>query len=271
MTSAAPAIPIWWIVTFMSRARDLLLGLLLSAGLPVAAQAGQAVDLEAVDLELVLAGDASGSIDGTELQFQRQGCAEALTDPRVIGAIQEGAIGAIAVAYIEWAGSFSTDLVVDWQVIHDLRSAQSFAAALLSAPRRAQGFNAIGAGVALATNLIETNGYDGTRGVIDVSGDGPDIGVPPADKARDQAVALGLTINALAITSNDQSAFSNGIPLATHYADHVIGGPGAFVTVAEGMGSFREALLAKLVREISGIDPPGPRIAQRPRATPPRG
>jgi uncharacterized protein DUF1194 len=250
----------------MGRGRDLALWLLLSAAVPVAAQAG-----EAVDLELVLAADASGSIDADELQLQRQGYADAITDPRVLDTISQGAFGVVAIAYIEWAGSFSTDLVVDWHVIRDRESAQSFAKALLAAPRRAQGFNAIGAGVALATRLIETNDYDGTRAVIDVSGDGPDIGVPTADAARDRAVAAGLTINALAINSNDESAFSNGIPLATHYANHVIGGPGAFVAVADGLGSFRETLLDKLVREISGLDPPGPRMASRPRATLPRG
>jgi hypothetical protein len=244
----------------MGRARELALWLLLIAAVPTAARAG-----EAVDLELVLAGDASGSIDPDELQLQRQGYADAIADPRVLDTIGQGAIGAIAVAYIEWAGSFSTDLVVDWQVIRDRRSAQAFARALLTAPRRAQGFNAIGAGVALATRMIETNAYDGTRRVIDVSGDGPDIGVPSADDARDKAVAAGITVNALAINSNDQSAFSNGIPLATHYADHVIGGPGAFVAVADGLGSFREALLAKLVREISGLGLPGPRIATKLR------
>lgn len=250
----------------MSRARDLLFWLLLSAAAPTAAQAG-----EAVDLELVLAGDASGSIDADELQLQRQGYADAITDPRVLDTIAQGSNGAIAVAYIEWAGSFSTDLVVDWQVIRDARSARSFAKALLGAPRRAQGFNSIGAGVALATRMIGTNGYDGARRVIDVSGDGPDIGAPKADVARDAAVAAGITINAVAINSNDESAFSNGIPLATHYADHVIGGTGAFVTVADGLTSFRETLLAKLVREISGLGSPGPRIADRPRPSSPPG
>jgi hypothetical protein len=250
----------------MGRARDLALWLLLSAAVPTAARAG-----EAVDLELVLAGDASGSIDADELQLQRQGYADAITDPRVLDTIGQGAIGAIAIAYIEWAGSFSTDLVVDWHVIRDGETARSFAQALLTAPRRAQGFNAIGAGLALATRMIEANAYDGTRRVIDLSGDGPDIGVPSADSARDKAVAAGLTINALAINSNDESAFSNGIPLATQYADHVIGGPGAFVTVADGLGSFRETLLAKLVREISGLGLSAPRLAGRPRTGMPSG
>jgi hypothetical protein len=250
----------------MGRARDLAFWLLLSAAVPAAAQAA-----ETVDLELVLAGDASGSITGAEWRLQRQGYADAITDPRVIEAISQGPIGAIAVAYIEWAGSFSTDLVVDWHLIHDRQSAQSFASSLLAAPRRAQGFNSIGAGVVLATQLIQTNGYQGTRCVIDVSGDGPDIGVPTADEARDKAVAAGFIINALAINSTDASAFTNGIPLASHYADHVIGGPGAFVAIADGPGSFRDTLLSKLVREISGRGPPGPRMAVKPRMLPPPG
>lgn len=262
-----PATRIWWIATSMGRARDLVLCLLLLG----AAMPGPVLAGEPVDLELVLAGDASGSIDADELQLQRQGYAEAITDPRVLDTIRQGAVGAIAIAYIEWAGSFSTDLVVDWQVIRDAASAQAFAKALLQAPRRAQGFNSIGAGLVLATRLIQSNGYDGTRRVIDVSGDGPDIGVPRSDQARDEAVAAGLTINALAIHSNEESAFSSGIPLATQYADHVIGGPGAFVTVAEGLASFRQTLLDKLVREISGLGPPGPRLANRPRPAPPPG
>lgn len=242
----------------MSAAREMTLALLLAATAPAAAEAG-----EPVDLELVLLGDASWSIDSGELALQRQGSGDALTDPRVLDAIAQGAIGAIAVAYVEWAASFSTDIVVDWRVIRDRSSAEAFAAALRNAPRRAQGFNAIGPGIALATTMIANNDFDGTRAVIDVSGDGPDLGAPRADEARDKAVAAGITVNALAIEARSESAYTNGIPLAANYVEHVIGGPGAFVAVARGMESFRDAILAKLVREISG-NPPAPlRLAAR--------
>lgn len=242
----------------MSAAREMTLALLLAATAPAAAEAG-----EPVDLELVLLGDASWSIDSGELALQRQGSGDAFTDPRVLDAIAQGAIGAIAVAYVEWAASFSTDIVVDWRVIRDRSSAEAFAAALRNAPRRAQGFNAIGPGIALATTMIANNDFDGTRAVIDVSGDGPDLGAPRADEARDKAVAAGITVNALAIEARSESAYTNGIPLATNYAEHVIGGPGAFVAVARGMESFRDAILAKLVREISGNPPAPPRLAAR--------
>ncbi|MGD9741241.1 MAG: DUF1194 domain-containing protein, partial [Dongiaceae bacterium] len=72
----------------------------------LAGAAAPAAAAEPVDLELVLAGDASGSIDNAEMRMQRQGYAAAITDPEVLTAISYGEIGAIAVAYIEWAGSF---------------------------------------------------------------------------------------------------------------------------------------------------------------------
>jgi Protein of unknown function (DUF1194) len=59
---------------------------------------------EAVDLELVFAADGSGSIDEDELRLQRKGWANALTSREVLDGIKDGAIGAIAVAFMEWGG-----------------------------------------------------------------------------------------------------------------------------------------------------------------------
>ncbi|WP_368910995.1 DUF1194 domain-containing protein [Taklimakanibacter deserti] len=50
-----------------------------------------------VDLELVLLADASGSIDDSEIAFQRNGYAGAITDPSVLAAITSGAAQKIAV------------------------------------------------------------------------------------------------------------------------------------------------------------------------------
>jgi len=71
-----------------------LLALLL--GLPDAAVAD-----EAVDLELVFLADASGSIDNAEILFQRQGYAAALTHPDVLNAIGGGYLRRIKVTYVE--------------------------------------------------------------------------------------------------------------------------------------------------------------------------
>ena len=92
---------------------------------------------ESVDLELVFAADGSGSIDDAELRLQRQGWADALTNPDVLNGIKDGPVGAIAVAFMEWGGPSSQVLIVDWHVIRDAASAKVFADKLIGAPRGA--------------------------------------------------------------------------------------------------------------------------------------
>src|SRR5918993_4651243 len=86
---------------------------------------------EPVDLELVFAADGSGSIDDDELRLQRKGWADALTSREVLDGIRDGAIGAIAVAFMEWGGPQSQVLVVDSHVIRDEASATAFADKLM--------------------------------------------------------------------------------------------------------------------------------------------
>src|SRR5437762_1309010 len=57
-----------------------------------------------VDLQLVLAVDASGSIDARRFELQRRGYADAFADPRVLQAIRSGPLRAIAVTMFQWTG-----------------------------------------------------------------------------------------------------------------------------------------------------------------------
>jgi len=122
-------------------------------------------------LELVLLADGSGSIDAEELAFQRQGYALAMTDPRIIKAIEQSIYGNIAVTYVEWA--VNTYVVVDWTMIDSLETAEGFANALMDADttRRVYGGNAIGGALLEGLRLIETNDIFSPRAVIDFSGD----------------------------------------------------------------------------------------------------
>lgn len=107
--------------------------LFLAIGLTVlAALPGRA---ETVDLQLVLAADVSRSVDDNEFRLQREGYAAALTDPRVLRAIQSGQIGRIAVCYFEWSGESFQQMIVDWMVIGDEETAGLFADRLVKAPR----------------------------------------------------------------------------------------------------------------------------------------
>lgn len=205
------------------------------------------------DLELVLLADASGSIDQREIDFQRQGYAQAITDPEVLAAIANTAYGSIAVTYVEWATNQA--VVADWTLIDGPDSATLFAAELLNKPRQAYGRNAIGAALLEGLRLMDTNDFDGWRRVIDFSGDSVrSYSGPSIAEARDTVVAAGVTINALPILRPDDPGRAQG-GLEAQYEAQIIGGLGAFVVTAEDRGSFAEAVKRKLVLEISGQMP----------------
>ncbi len=227
--------------------RAILAALFLAlAALPVRA--------EAVDLELVFAADGSGSIDDDELQLQRRGWADALTSADVLSAIRDGLIGAIGVAFMEWGGPNSQVLIVDWHVIRDEASARAFGEKLGSAPRGAFGYNSISNAIDFSVRLVEGNALDGTRKVIDVSGDGPNIGGRSLEAARADALAKGFTINALAIRRpGGRPGGSGGMSLEDYYATSVICGPGAFVEIADEARPFALAAKRKLLTEIASL------------------
>ena len=91
----------------------------------------------AVDLELILAADVSGSMTKDELRMQREGYINALRDVDVINATLSGTRGRIAVAYFEWASPDDQRLIMPWTVIDGPASARSFAEALKE-PNRSQ-------------------------------------------------------------------------------------------------------------------------------------
>ncbi len=218
---------------------------------------------EQVDLELVFAADGSGSIDDDELRLQRQGWADALTSKEVLDAIRDGAQGAIAVAFMEWGGPQSQVLIVDWHVIRDAASAQVFADTLMRSPRGAYGYNSISNAIDFSVRLVETNAHVGERKVIDVSGDGPNIGGRPIAAARADALAKGFTINALAIRrEGGRPGGPGGMALEDYYAREVIGGPGAFVEIADATKPFAVAARRKLLTEVAGAPQPS-RFAAR--------
>jgi hypothetical protein len=227
------------------------------SGLSTEAEA-QAV--EAVDLELVLLADATGSIDETEILLQRKGYADAMVDAEVLWAIRNGGAEArIAVTYVEWAGAGSQDVVVDWMAVEDEASARDFGARLMAAPRRAFGSNAIGAALLRGMDLIESNRFEGWRKVIDLSGDSSwNPQGPPISVARDAVLGADIVINGLAILCRSPCSgrprFEN---LEAEYRDQIIGGPGAFVVTADGAQSFAQAVRRKLILEISDLGATG--------------
>jgi hypothetical protein len=239
----------------MSRFVSLALSaLLIAAPLPLRAE-------QALDVKIVLAADVSRSIDADEFTLQQRGYASAITDPRVIDAILAGRHGAIAIAFVEWAGSDEQKTIIDWKVIASAGDARAFSDALLAAPRAFVGRTAIGSAIDFSAGLLEAPGPDADRVVIDVSGDGTSNQGSSVTGARDAATGAGVTINGLAIFNRSAAAQGGYLALHTnppggidkYYRDNVIGGLGAFVIRIDDFNSFEQAMIEKLITEISAL------------------
>ena len=211
---------------------------------------------EKVDLLLVLASDVSRSVDAEKFELQRRGYGHALSDPRVIDAIRSGSNGRIGVCFLEWSGVMSQKLVIDWTAIGDADSGRQFGDRILEAPRSFTDRTSISAAIDFAMAQLERAPFESARRTIDVSGDGTNNSGRDAAAARDEAVAKGVTINGLVILSERPLAWnpehtnpSGG--LDNYYRHNVVGGPSAFVMVAENFDSFGQAIINKLIAEIA--------------------
>jgi hypothetical protein len=215
---------------------------------------------EPVDLVLVLVSDVSRSVDDSEFKMEKDGYAAAFNDPRVLAAIKGGPIGAVAVAYIEFAGSYEVRTVLDWRVVRDAESAKTMTEALVTASRSFWGRTSISAGIDRAIQLIAESPFEAQRRVIDVAGDGTNNSGREVTAARDDAVAAGVTVNGLAIINENPVSYTfahvqppGGLP--NWYKENVTGGPGNFVVEVHSFQAFGEAVTRKLINEIAGTVP----------------
>jgi hypothetical protein len=235
------------------RAFLILAAILLGHG-PGTAAPGE--DIE-VDVELVLAVDVSRSMTYRELEIQRRGYAAALISGEVIDAIRRGPLGQVAITYVEWAGSGSHRVVMDWTLIRGRADAAAFAARLEANVDATLRRTSISGALDFTAGLFADNGFTGLRQVIDVSGDGPNNNGRPVTEARDDALARGLVINGLPLmTREGMGGVWTLDDLDRYYLDCVIGGPGAFVIPVLNWSDFPKAVRRKLVLELAGRSPP---------------
>jgi hypothetical protein len=213
---------------------------------------------EPVDLLLVLAADVSRSVDSQKFQLQREGYAAALADPRVIDAIQSGRRGRIGVLFLEWSGFGNQKVVIDWTVVDGAKAAQAFGDRLLESPRSFADRTSISGGIDAAVAQLARAPFEAQRRTIDVSGDGTNNAGRDVGLARDEALALGISINGLVILSDTPLPWNpehTNPPggLTKYYRDNVIGGPGSFALEAKDFNSFGEAIVKKMIAEIAEL------------------
>jgi hypothetical protein len=239
---------------------------ILAIAAMVLAQIASARAAEQVDLLLALAMDVSRSMEHPKFVLQRQGYAAAVTDPQVLRAIRGGAHQKSALCFIDWSGGAEQKLIIDWNVIDSLESAQRFGDLILAAPRSFNDRTSIGGGISFAAAQIARAPYESDRQTIDVSGDGTNNAGRDVQFARDQAVAKGINVNGIPILTDIRESRTpehTNPPggLEKYYRDNVIGGPGAFVMVAEDFNDFGKAIVKKMIAEIAGAPVPPRRLA----------
>ena len=211
---------------------------------------------EEVDLFLVLASDVSRSVDHPKFLLQREGYAAAISDPHVLDAIKSGPHQRIALCFVEWSGFGAQKLVIDWSLVDGPDAARKFGDQLLELPRSFADRTSISGGIEFAAAQLERAPFAGARRTIDVSGDGTNNAGRDVKLARDEVIAKGIVINGLVILSDRPvpwNAEHTNPPggLEKYYQDNVVGGPGAFVLVAENFNSFGRAIIKKLIAEIA--------------------
>ena len=226
---------------------------------------GTAARAQDVDLLLVLASDVSRSVDTRKFELQRQGYAAALSNRRVVEAIQSGPHGKIAICFVEWSGATSLKLVIDWTIVSDAASARKIGDQMLELPRSFADRTSISAGLEFSFAQLERSPYKAARRTIDVSGDGTNNSGRDIASVRDEVTAKGVTVNGLVILSDSPLPWNpehTNPPggLGEYYRRNVIGGPGAFVLVAENHDSFGQAIVKKMIAEIAWNAPPHPVI-----------
>lgn len=224
--------PARWLTVF------LLVGWLLQPG---------SAEAQRVQLELILAVDASLSVSNDEYYLQIDGIAEAFQSEAVIKAIEASGDHGIAVALILWSDRWQQTIAIDWTHVTDADSAIALGRSIGALPRFFEGEGtALTKALEFSIPLFWANRFEGDRLVIDVSGDGGDNRGPNPAETRNLAAAVGITINGLAILNEDSH-------LDAYYARDVIGGTGAFVMTAANYDDFKQAIRLKLIREIAAV------------------
>ncbi|RWA70649.1 MAG: DUF1194 domain-containing protein [Mesorhizobium sp.] len=211
-----------------------------------------------VDVAVVFAVDFSSSIDPKIADLQREGHAAALTSPEIIRAISQNYLGCIGVAYFEWSSPGHTRTVLPWTRICGLEDAKTAASVIRTNGdtgylRRGRGGTSVSAAIDVGSLLLDRFPGNAMKKVIDISANGENNDGLPVQPSRQNAIAKGYTINAIAIPADDEDP---GQPLASYFAQSVIGGSQAFVISSSGPRDYIAALRRKLVTEVSmNVDP----------------
>ena len=202
---------------------------------------------------LVLALDASDSVDPAEADLQRKGIALALRDDEVRAAITPVPGVGVMMMIFEWADPGDHQVLARWTKLDNEPAIDRLIARIENVPSAyLNGQTGIGDALAHAAGSFRQAGVRCGRRVIDVSGDGPgNIGTSP-EVHKATGAFDGVVINGLVIRHPElDSAQPPGRDPLPYYMERVRHGPGAFVELANTYDDYAEAIRRKLIRELT--------------------
>jgi len=189
----------------------------------------------AIDTELVLVMDGSGSISSGDWTVMLQGYANAVSDNSVVP--QDGTV---SIGVVQFADGPQVE--IGMTNISDATAANNLAAAILGIGQLA-GWTDISGGITTGETLL-SDSFVGNQ-ILDVSTDGAHNqgGLTPLQAAM-QAVDSGNAdkVNVLGIGSAASYDFNYG--------------PGSFNVYVDTIGEFEAAIAGKIEKEINGIPAP---------------
>ena len=164
----------------------------------------------AVDAELSLVIDISGSVSGSEYNLMMDGYANAFRDATVQNNIlTNGTNGAVAVNVVFFSSGAFTTALDSFTLLDSAASINAFANVLDNFVRPGGGGTVISSGMNKSLSLLTAdNGFESTNLVMDVSGDGTSS-TAATQAARNAAEAAGVTVNGITIGSNSINTFYN--------------------------------------------------------------
>jgi Ca-activated chloride channel homolog len=214
-------------------------------GIALGAGSSSAV-AEECGLALVLAMDASKSMDSADFELAFDGTAAALRSAAVQAAILAQA-SPVALSAFEWSGQNHQRIVHDWTVLQSRQDIEEFASSLESHERGGIG-QRTGTGSALQFAFAHLEeGPDCARKIVDLASDGySSDGMTPREFYIGN-LDLNVTVNALVIGGESRPH------LWEYFNGEVLRGPGAFSLATIDYQDFPQAIAQKLLRELAPL------------------
>jgi hypothetical protein len=190
-------------------------------------------DFVQVDKKIVILIDTSGSMNPLKFRWQLNGYADALLQPEISQAIDQGHFKKIAVAVIQF--SSNTYLSIDWTII-DTTNIHHFSDQVRNIIREQNRMTGLGLGLNHAREMIQDTKIQSTQTIILVSGDGKNnISIPAWPLSEEISTFLKVTIVGVIIPGEWN--------LKEFFEQKVIAGPGKFLVEANSSEDFTQALI----------------------------